>query len=118
MWNGAYMEKTEEVSRVVVSDAGPLIHLDELGCLELLDYPEVLVPEAVWREVARHRPQALQSPSVSLKLERVDSLPPRLEAISPLFGLHHGEQEALLVPARQRRHGRARVGRPINTKSS
>src|SRR5438270_251796 len=33
----------------LVSDAGPLIHLDELGCLDLLqDFAEVLVPDAVW----------------------------------------------------------------------
>jgi hypothetical protein len=64
---------------IVVCDAGPLIHLDEpengdscsgtrnafryrwirdeLGCLDLLsDFSEVLVPEAVWREVRQHRP--------------------------------------------------------------
>ena len=34
---------------VVVCDAGPLIHLDELGCLNLLaDFREVLVCEAGW----------------------------------------------------------------------
>jgi hypothetical protein len=32
----------------LISDAGPLIHLEELGCLDLLrDFPEVLVPDAV-----------------------------------------------------------------------
>jgi hypothetical protein len=41
---------------LVVCDAGPLIHLDESGCLDLLsDFSEVLVPEAVWREVRQHR---------------------------------------------------------------
>ena len=35
---------------LVVCDAGPLIHLDELGCVDLLsDFSEVLVPETVWR---------------------------------------------------------------------
>ena len=39
------------IAKVVVCDAGPLIHLDELDCLDLLgDYPEVLVPEAAWRQ--------------------------------------------------------------------
>jgi predicted nucleic acid-binding protein len=43
---------------VVVTDAGPLIHLDELDVLDLLnDFAEVLVPQAVWREVERHRPR-------------------------------------------------------------
>jgi len=51
---------------IVVADAGPLIHLDELQCIALLaDFREVRVPEAVWREVARHRPQALASSAVA-----------------------------------------------------
>lgn len=55
------MAKAEGFARVVVCDAGPLIHLDELDCLDLLgDFPEVLVPEAVWREVLKHRPSALE----------------------------------------------------------
>lgn len=36
---------------LVVCDAGPLIHLDGVGALDLLaDFTEVLVPEAVWRD--------------------------------------------------------------------
>lgn len=39
---------------------GPLIHLDEVGCLDLLsDFSDVLVAEAVWQEVRQHRPGAL-----------------------------------------------------------
>jgi predicted nucleic acid-binding protein len=42
---------------IVVCDAGPLIHLDEVGSMELLaDFPQVLVPLAVWEEVTKHRP--------------------------------------------------------------
>ena len=45
----------------IVCDAGPLIHLDELGCLDLLaDFQTVLVPEQVWQEVETHRPGALE----------------------------------------------------------
>ena len=41
---------------LVVCDAGPIIHLDELDCLELLvDFPTVLVPETVVEEVDRFR---------------------------------------------------------------
>jgi len=40
-----------------VLDAGPLIHLDQLGCLDLLEGLEELhVPLIVWREVLVHRP--------------------------------------------------------------
>jgi hypothetical protein len=43
-----------------------LIHLDELGCLDLLaDFHIVFVPEQVWREVESHRPGVLQASGVS-----------------------------------------------------
>ena len=39
-----------------VCDAGPLIPLDELGCLSLLeDFDRVVVPAGVWEEVQNHR---------------------------------------------------------------
>jgi len=51
----------------VVCDAGPLIHLDELGCLDLLsDFQAVLVPGLVWREVVQHRAAALEQGAVQL----------------------------------------------------
>jgi len=46
------MATTESPALIVVCDAGPLIHLDEIDALDLLaDFPRVLVPDAVWREV-------------------------------------------------------------------
>ena len=43
---------------LVVLDAGPLIHLDELACLHLLEgFSKLLVPSIVWAEAIRHRPQ-------------------------------------------------------------
>jgi hypothetical protein len=57
------METIDQKPPLVVCDAGPLIHLDELGSLDLLaDFPDVLVPDAVWREVNLHRPGVLTSP--------------------------------------------------------
>lgn len=54
----------------VVCDAGPLIHLDEVECLDLLaDFENVLAPDVVWDEVTRHRPDALQRSD--LKITRV-----------------------------------------------
>ena len=42
---------------VAVLDAGPLIHLDELGRLNLLnDFKELLVPLTVLDEALKHRP--------------------------------------------------------------
>jgi len=84
---------------LVIADAGPLIHLDELGCLDLLmDFPRVLVPDAVWCEVGQHRPTAL----TSLVLERVQAemADPRVATLSLTFTLHRGEREALILLSR------------------
>jgi predicted nucleic acid-binding protein len=94
------MAKAEGCAKVVVCDAGPLIHLDELDCLDLLgDFPEVLVPEAVWREVLRHRPSALDK-NVAVLVRVASSReqpPPLLRGIFETMSLHRGEQEALVL---------------------
>lgn len=81
----------------LVCDAGPLIHLEELGCLDLLrDFAEAQVPVAVWVEVQRHRPSALRRRIA--KLRRVSSLPeatPELIQLAQAFLLDVGEFEAL-----------------------
>jgi predicted nucleic acid-binding protein len=42
---------------VVVIDAGPIIHLDELGCLDLLDdFAPLITSDIVFSEVRKHRP--------------------------------------------------------------
>lgn len=61
----------------IVCDAGPLIHLDEFGCLHLLDdFNTVFVPEQVWQEVSHHRPGALSNPNVTLQKVKVNVSPP------------------------------------------
>jgi len=82
---------------VVVCDAGPLIHLDELGCLGLLaDFAEILVPDRVWEEVAVHRPSALSHTSLRLvRTSEPRQISAELDALSRLLGLHCGEQQAL-----------------------
>ncbi|MBI5761461.1 MAG: DNA-binding protein [Planctomycetales bacterium] len=97
------MATTDPVGQFVVCDAGPLIHLDELRCLDLLaEFETVLVPSAVWIEVARHRPAVLVSPGVPLRRVTV-SLPwtPALEVLSQALSLHLGEMEALQVACEQ-----------------
>ena len=91
------MGKTNLAITVVVCDAGPLIHLDELDSLWLLnDFPEVLVPRAVWNEVLHHRPQALAHDDVMLNcFTSTMALSPELRAVSRLFPLHEGETQAL-----------------------
>jgi predicted nucleic acid-binding protein len=84
---------------IVVADAGPLIHLDEMGCVDLLgDFPKVLIPAEVWSEAMRHRP--------GLELSHVPTaaVPPttpapsaRLVALADSLGLHAGERAALAL---------------------
>jgi predicted nucleic acid-binding protein len=82
---------------LVVCDAGPLIHLDQLDCLDLLaDFSRVVVPDVVWREVERHRPTALDQKTI-----RLERLKPREEpsaeliSLHRLLALHAGEVQAL-----------------------
>lgn len=81
---------------VVIADAGPVIHLDELGCLELLaDFGKVIIPELVWLEVQRHRPLALSVDHEWLIRQSPRHYSPIVKTLTPLYGLHAGEQEAL-----------------------
>lgn len=93
---GGYMAEVERAA-LVVCDAGPHIHLDQLGCLSLLgDFALVQVPVAVWLEVEHHRPTALRRRSP--KLQRVSDLPqatPELAQLGRMFLLDAGELEAL-----------------------
>jgi predicted nucleic acid-binding protein len=81
----------------VVCDAGPLIHLDQLGCLNLLaDFAIVSIAGAVWNEVERHRPAALRRRN--LNRQRVTNLPEpsaELTRLAHAFLLDSGELEAL-----------------------
>ncbi len=91
------MAAIEAASRIVVCDAGPPIHLHELGCLSLLsDFSRVLVPASVWDEIAEHRPAALNQPN--LTFERRDprtALGVDLASVAQVFTLHRGELDAL-----------------------
>jgi len=93
------VDETDQRPPLVVCDAGPLIHLDELGCLDLLaDFPTVLVPTEVWREVQRYRPSALGQSLVTLhQVKPTQPIPPALAAMARLLALHAGEMEALRV---------------------
>lgn len=90
---GDYMEKSNVI---VVADAGPIIHLDELECLEILtDFETVFIPETVWNEVIKHRPSALPCNKVNFVCQSIISLSAQVTALTPLYTLHKGEQDAL-----------------------
>jgi predicted nucleic acid-binding protein len=87
------MDKT---SAVVIADAGPIIHLDELECLDVLaDFGKVLIPQTVWQEVQHHRPLALTHASHWLVCQSPRQQSDLVSALTPLYSLHAGEQEAL-----------------------
>ena len=88
-----------EASVKVVCDAGPLIHLDELACIPLLDdFDEILVPEQVWQEVTQHRPTALSHPGVVLRQVNVTiSTQSAFQALVKSLSLDYGEQAALTL---------------------
>ncbi len=91
------MERTDASPvRTAVLDAGPIIHLDELGCLSLLsDFQELFVPDAVWKEVERHRPSALSCGHITFIKQQAPPLSSALYALCEAFNLDSGEQEAL-----------------------
>jgi predicted nucleic acid-binding protein len=79
-----------------VCDAGPLIHLDELRCLDLLNaFTEILVPEAVWNEVKAHQPSSLRRRRVHLQLVHdVPQASAELRASVASLDLGAGEEQA------------------------
>ena len=90
---------SDDAPPVVICDAGPIIHLDQLACADLLvDFPRVVVPEVVWQEVTRHRPDALTREGVPFERTTPSGdLSPELDALIRLLTLHRGEQQALQV---------------------
>jgi len=90
-----------EPSLQVICDAGPLIHLDELDCLNLLDdFRSVFVPEQVWQEVERHNPHALTHPDVRLQRVSVTiSQDAVFQTLVQTLSLALGEQAALSLAA-------------------
>lgn len=87
----------------VICDAGPIIHLDELNCLDLLaDFDPIWVPEAVWCEVTRHRPEALARQTARLTRIKLDLVEQAgFSALVRAFSLDAGEQEALALMRQQ-----------------
>ncbi|MEA1927975.1 MAG: hypothetical protein U9N73_07185 [Candidatus Auribacterota bacterium] len=70
MLNGDSMAPNEPLIHRVVCDAGPIIHLDELGCGDLFhDFKEVILTEAVWNEIISHRPAGCNKTALRLWFE-------------------------------------------------
>lgn len=98
MSSGVFAVTSSQPSQVVC-DAGPIIHLDELDCLDLLtDFQAVLVPNLVWQEVARHRPGALErSTSLLKRIVVPGELDVELATLTRALSLDAGEEAALAL---------------------
>jgi predicted nucleic acid-binding protein len=82
----------------VVCDTGPIIHLDELGCLDLLaDFREILLPVSVVEEIEKHRPVALASTLPFRVLRGRHPADERLLIMCRIFALDIGEIDALTM---------------------
>ena len=81
----------------VICDAGPIIHLDELDCLDLLnDFKEIILPATVIKEIKRNRKLALEN--IRRKFIELPGKKPRneqLRTMCQVFSLDIGEIEAL-----------------------
>ena len=91
------MERSEPA--VALCDAGPIIHLDELGALDLLEgFARILIPAAVLGEIARHRPRVgIMSITQGEAVPDTSSISPGLAALATAFSLDRGETMALAV---------------------
>ena len=83
----------------LICDAGPIIHLDEISCLDLLnDFDEIIIPPTVEREIATHRPSALQGSNLVLRTqEKKIDIKEELYTLCRSFSLDAGETEALAL---------------------
>ena len=84
---------------LVVCDAGPLIHLDELGCIDLLsDMAPVIAPEIVFKETRYHRPRLQLNVIAGLTMSPItDSHSAQLAVLVDTFNLDAGETAALTL---------------------
>ena len=86
----------------VVCDAGPIIHLDELGCLNLMrDFKIVIVPDVVRKEVLKHRKIVFESSDINWTYSSSKYvLEEPYRTMCRVFALDAGEMAALEVLGR------------------
>ncbi len=86
---------------VAVADAGPLIHLTQIGALPLLGvFSQVYVPDAVWAETVGADRVRFRDLEAAVVVRRHETDPAALRQFVQeldLHSLHAGETEALLL---------------------
>lgn len=98
MWNGVSAVMIRLTTKLVC-DAGPIIHLDELSCLDLLaDFQEIILSSIVCEEIKMYRPLALKRQNLSFRTLS-QKIPPdeTIQTICRIFSLDAGENEALAL---------------------
>jgi predicted nucleic acid-binding protein len=81
-------------NNVVICDAGPIIHLDEIEQLSLLDdFPQVFVTETVMKEVEKHR--LIDLSHLPIEIVSAPAVDSQLSALAIAYCLHAGEISAL-----------------------
>jgi len=87
----------------VVCDAGPIIHLDELGCLHLMrDFERVFVPDRVRQEVLQHRIIAFKGGDANwIEVSHRYPLEEPFRTMCRMFSLDAGEVAALEILSRE-----------------
>ena len=83
----------------VICDAGPVIHLHELDCLDFLsDFAQVILPERVRQEIERYQRSALRDSRISFMImDRRTHFEEGLLTVCRTFMLDAGETEALAL---------------------
>lgn len=83
--------------KVVICDAGPIIHLHELYSLDLLSgFHSLIIPKTVQVEISKHRPGALQQSEVCFNI--IDVISPadsKLLTLSKVLAIDKGELDCL-----------------------
>ena len=92
-----------ETPPTVVCDAGPIIHLAELDCLDLLvDFRRILIPSQVREEVHGHRPDAFLRLPQHQVISVVSSVAPEFRQLMDAAALHPGEIAAISLALQER----------------
>ena len=92
------MGKTEQPAiPKIILDAGPIIHLDEIKCLHLLlDFRKLLVPDAVWEEAERYRPDIFKNCNIPFeKIVFTENKSAYISELCNAFNLDAGETHAI-----------------------
>lgn len=86
---------------IVVSDTGPLLHLSEIGCINLLKYfDNIFIPESVRFEYYKHKkrsdPDVFELNNIELRKVQDTKVKNFIETQN-LFNLHAGEKDCLYL---------------------